>query len=405
MLKEYLKFFWREFFLTRQKYLSPKIMIGFITFMNMYPPFSTDMYLPALPEIGKYFGASEFLVGMTLTIFFLMFAVSMILCGPLSDKYGRKPVLIFGTSTYILASLTCVFAPNIYILIAGRFFQGFGSGAVITVSTTLIKDCFRGKLMSKILVITQALGVIGPMAAPLAGGFLLRFTDWHGAFWVLTCVGLVNLILALLLTETLQPEQRYQGKIFDSLTLLASFARQKFFMTVAIMFAFFTTPFMAYLSVSSFVYIENFKLSAQEYSYFFAGNAAASVLGPIIYLRLKKHLSNNSLIKFCFAVALVSGFLVLIPGHFNATTFLISFLPFTVIGTVVRPFGMEVLLSKVKENVGTASSMINFIPNLFGSIGMALGTLPWGDFINGLGIIILGAMFCSILMYKFIGEI
>lgn len=388
----------------RQKYLSPKAMIGFITFMNMYPPFSTDMYLPALPEIGNYFSASEFLVGMTLTIFFLVFAISMVLCGPLSDKYGRKPILLFGTITYTLASIICVMSPNIYILIAGRFFQGFGSGAIITVSTTLIKDCFRGKIMSKILVITQALGVIGPMAAPLAGGFLLRFTDWHGAFWALTAVGIINLLLALLLTETLPPEQRYTGKVFDSLTLLASFAKQKFFMMTLLMFALFTTPFMAYLSVSSFVYIENFQLSAQEYSYFFAANAGASVLGPIIYLRLKKNLSSSRILKTCFALSIISGVLVLVPGHFNAAAFLLSFLPFTVIGTIMRPFGMEVLLNHAKENVGTASAMINFVPNLFGSIGMALGTLPWGDFISGLGIIIIAATLLSMSIY-FLGKI
>lgn len=388
----------------RQKYLSPRAMIGFITFMNMYPPFSTDMYLPALPEIGNYFSASEFLVGMTLTIFFLVFAISMVLCGPLSDKYGRKPILLFGTITYTLASIICVMSPNIHILIAGRFFQGFGSGAIITVSTTLIKDCFRGKIMSKILVITQALGVIGPMAAPLAGGFLLRFTDWHGAFWALTAVGIVNLLLALLLTETLPPEQRYTGKVFDSLTLLASFAKQKFFMMTLLMFALFTTPFMAYLSVSSFVYIENFQLSAQEYSYFFAANAGASVLGPIIYLRLKKNLSSSRILKTCFALGIISGVLVLVPGHFNAAAFLLSFLPFTVIGTIMRPFGMEVLLNHAKENVGTASAMINFVPNLFGSIGMALGTLPWGDFISGLGIIIIVATLLSMSIY-FLGKI
>ena len=389
----------------RQKYLSHKAMIGFITFMNMYPPLSTDMYLPALPEIGKYFATSEFLVGLTLTIFFLVFAVSMVLCGPLSDKYGRRPILIFGTVTYTIASLACVLSPNIYVLLVGRFFQGFGSGAVITVSTALIKDCFRGKVMTKILVITQALGVIGPMAAPLVGGVLLRFTDWHGAFWTLTGLGIINLILALLLTETLPEEKRFQGKVFSSLALLASFARQKHFMMTLIMFALLSLPFMAYLSVSSFVYIENFKLSAQEYSYFFAANASISILGPMMYLRLKKTFPPARLMQLCFAVSIVSGLLVLFPGHLNAFAFLLSFLPFTAIGALARPFGMETLLNKAKENVGTASSMINFVPNLFGSIGMALGTLPWGDFVNGLGIIILGATLLSICMYKLVGEI
>ncbi len=391
--------------MVKQKYLSHSAMIAFITLMNIYPPLSTDMYLPALPEIGKYFSANEFLVGLTLTIFFLMFAVSMILFGPLSDKYGRKPILILGTLIYTIASLTCVLSPNIYFLIVGRFFQGFGSGAVITISTTLIKDCFKGKVMTKILVITQALGVIGPMAAPLIGGFLLRFTDWYGAFYLLTAVGIINLLLALLLTETLPEENRYQGKVFDSLKLIAHLAKEKHFMMTLIMFALLSTPFMAYLSASSFIYMGIFSLTAQEYSYFFAANASTSILGPMIYMQLKKHFSNNRLMQICFAVAFLSGLAVLIPGHFAAWTFLICFLPFNVIGTVARPFGMEVLLNKAKENVGTASAMINFVPNLFASLGMALGTLPWGNFIDGVGIIILSATVLSVLMYKLVGEI
>ena len=391
--------------MVRQKYLSVPALIASITFMNMYPPFSTDMYLPALPEMGKFFVASEFLIGLTLTIFFLMFAVSIVIFGPLSDKYGRRPILIFGSAIYTLASLTCAMSTDIYIMLAGRFFQGVGSGAVITVATAIIKDCFRGKLMTKILVITQALGVIAPMAAPIIGGILLNFTDWRGAFYLLTAIGTINLILSCLLTETLPKEQRYSGAVFDSLFLIAQFVKQRQFMFILIMFAFLSMPFMAYLSVSSFVYIENFKLTAQEYSYFFAANAAASALGPMIYLRLKKFLSNDNLIKFCFIVAGVSGALVILPGHLNAWAFLLSFLPFTVIGTVARPFAMEILLNRAKENVGTASSMINFVPNLFGSVGMALGTLPWFDFISGLGIIILSATVCSVLMYRVLGKI
>ena len=361
--------------------------------------------MPALPEMGKHFGASEFLVGMTLTIFFLMFAVSMIIFGPLSDKYGRRPLLILSSVIFTAASITCIISPNIYVLLAGRFFQGIAAGAVITVATAIIKDCFRGSMMTKILVITQALGVIAPMAAPIIGGFLLRFTDWHGAFYLLTAIGIINLILSCLLTETLPPEKRYKGNVFESWVLLKKLAEQKSFMIPLVMFSILMAPFMAYLSVSSFVYIENFQLTAQEYSYFFAANAAASALGPMIYLKLKNLMSNERLTEFSFLVAAISGVAVLLPGHWSAWAFLLAFLPFTVIETVVRPFAMDVLLSKAKENVGTASSMINFVPSLFGSLGMALGTLPWGDFINGLGIIILAATAISIFMFKFVDNI
>ena len=391
--------------MVRQKYLSTPALVLTITFMCCYPPFSTDLYLPALPEMGKYFGANEFLIGMTLTIFFLMFALSMVIFGPISDKYGRKPILIFGSGIFTLASVACVVAPDVYVMLAGRFFQGVGSGAVITVATAVIKDCFRGRIMTRILVITQALGVIAPMAAPLIGGFLLRFTDWHGAFYLLILIGAINLILSCLYTETLTPEKRYNGSVFDSVLLLKKLAKQKFFMLPLIMFSVLMAPCMAYLSVSSFVYIENFKLTAQEYSYFFAANAAASVLGPILYLKLKDLMSNERLTEFCFLVSALSGFAILIPGHWSALAFLLAFLPFTIIESAARPFAMDILLGRAKENVGTASSMINFVPNLFGSLGMALGTLPWGDFISGLAIIILGATAASIFMFRFVDKI
>lgn len=386
----------------KQKYLSVSAMITYIAFINMFVPLSTDVYMPALPDMNGYFSVSEFLISMTLTIFFLIFAVSMVLFGPLSDKFGRRPILIFGAAIYTISSFSCAISADIYSLIFGRFFQAVGSGALVTVATAVIKDCFRGNLMRKILAITQALGVIAPMVAPLVGGILLTFTDWRGSFYLLTILGVINLIVSFLFCETLHENKRYHGGIFNSLTLLLEVGRKKYFMAVLIMFAILSMPYMAYLSASSFIYIENFSLSAQEFSYFFAVNSAASIAGPILYLKMKQILSNVFMLKLYFFVAILSGILVSTAGKLSAIMFLLSFLPFTVIGSISRPFAMEILLLEAKENVGTASSVINFVPTLFGSLGMMLGTLPRENFILGIGTIIMSATILSILIWLLI---
>ena len=175
-------------------------------------------------------------------------------------------------------------------------------------------------------------------------------------------------------------------------------------MLILIMFSILAAPYMAYLSVSSFIYIEFFGLTAQEYSYFFCVNSAAAVLGPMLYLRVKNFLSNVKILYLCFAVSALSGSLVFFVGTFSAFVFLNSFLFFTVIEAITRPFAMDILLRRTKENVGTAASVINFIPTLFGSLGMMLGPLGWTNFIFGLGIILLSATGIAIFIWTLIGK-
>ena len=176
-------------------------------------------------------------------------------------------------------------------------------------------------------------------------------------------------------------------------------------MGILVMFSLLAAPYMAYLSVSSFVYIDEFHLTPQMYSLYYAVNSAAAVAGPILYLRLTHSASNQTITRLAFALSALSAILLYTFGDMGPLCFLLGFLPFTIVESVIRPFAMDVLLNIVKKDAGTASALINFVPTLLGSLGMMAGTLPWPDFIMGLAILLAFATSGAIVIYCLIREV
>ena len=130
-------------FARKQKYLGEKGLIALITFLSAFVPLSTDLYLPALPGMAKYFSVSADLANLTLILFFVFFAIGTLFWGPLSDKYGRRPVLLIGLSVYSAASLACAGSWNIDYLIAFRILQALGGSGAFAVATAMIKDVYE----------------------------------------------------------------------------------------------------------------------------------------------------------------------------------------------------------------------------------------------------------------------
>lgn len=385
--------------LKSQKYLGARGLILFISLMGMFIPLSIDMYLPAMPSMAQYFHTTAAMINLTLIAFFIFFAVGIIVFGPLSDKYGRKSILIGGFLLYIAGSIACALALSVNQLILFRVIQGVGAGNITAIATALIKDCFSGKMKSKVLAAVQVMGVLAPMVAPLVGAAILQVGDWRDTFWVLALTGLIGLFIALMFQESLSQEERYHGSLAGSLYRLFVVGKNIGFSWFLCIVALLSAPYMAYIATSSYIYEMVFSLNEQSYSYFFAANSAFAVLGPIIYIRCVGHISPRCFLGACFGIALASGVSLFAWGSLSPWLFLISFLPFTLIEGAIRPFSTDILLDQQKEDIGSASSLINAVHTILGSIGMVMGTLGWHSIIDGLGIIIISATSLAVIMW------
>lgn len=373
--------------IAKQKYLGKTGLVLFITLMNMFIPLSTDLYLPALPSMSEVFGVSTALTNLTLVAFFFFYAVGTLFWGPMSDKYGRRLILIIGSAMYAAASMVCALAPDVYILIAARVVQGIGAGAITSVSMALIKDCYDGKTRESILAIVQTVSGLAPMLAPVVGAFLLNFTDWRGSFWLLTAAGLACLVLSVLYQETLPDDEKYEGTILGAFGRLVAVGRNASFLVPCLLFSLYNLAFMGYISMSSYIYVEYFGLSEQMYSYFFAANAGLSMIGPMVYVKFLSDVNKKKFGAVCFALYAVCGAAIVLVGGMHPILFWLGFMPFSLVGTITRPFSTNIMLDQQKGDTGSASSLIGGIITVFGSIGMVSASL-FSNPVLGLGLII-----------------
>jgi len=373
---------------SKQIYLGKKGLIVFISLMNMFVPLSTDMYLPALPTMSSYFNCSSAITNLTLSAFFLFYSIGILFWGPLSDRYGRKRILMIGSVTYAICSIACALSINVYFLILARIFQGIGAGGITSVSMAIIKDSFSGKKRESILAICQSVSGVAPMIAPVIGAQIIKYSNWRGAFWTLALISIINLLLTLLFQESLKDEDRYTGTLMGSIGRLIVVAKNKSFIIPAVIFALNSIPFLGYIAVSSYIYVDHFELSAEVYSYFFAANALVSLFGPFIYIKFFSNMNKKVFASILLGVSTLSGVLEMTVGTLAPILFWMSFVLMSLSSSIMRPFSTNTLLNQQKSDTGSASSLISTLFMVLGSIGMSITSMPWGNKVLALGILI-----------------
>lgn len=386
----------------KQKYLGDKGFVALIAFLSAFIPISTDVYLPALPRMVKSFHSSPSQINLTLILFFIFYALATMFWGPLSDKYGRKKILLMGMVIYSVASLLCVFSVSVYQLILYRILQAIGSGAATAVSTAIVKDVYSGRKRLTTLAIVQSMGMISPIVSPVIGAIILTVFSWRGVFVVLSMIGILAVLGTIAMEETI--ESHYAGSIFKAIGRLGVVAKNKGFTSLLLTFSMLSIPSMSFITASSYIYVTGFGLSERVYSYYFAANAIFFLLGPLVYIKISKRFSSEVIITLAYVIAFVSGVLLCTIGSLKPWIFALSIIPTSLFGSIMGPARTNLMLDQLEGDTGAASSLMSCAYTFFGSIGMLLISLNFHNRILVMGLMYVLVGFISLITWLSISK-
>jgi MFS transporter, DHA1 family, multidrug resistance protein len=353
--------------------------------LTALPSLSMDMYLPALPAVTRALHSPAATVQITLTGCLLGMALGQLVVGPLSDKRGRRTPLLAGMVVYVLATAACAFAPTVELLIAFRLLQGLAGAAAIVIARAVVRDLYDGVAMARFFSTLMLISGVAPIAAPLIGGQILRFTDWRGVFVVLTVVGtLLTLLVAKALPETLAAENRHDGGLAETMKAVRGLLSDRLFTGYMLAGSFAFAALFAYVSGSAFVVQNIFGASPQTFSMLFGLNSIGLVaIGQFNGKVLVGRMSLERALGAGLAVILAAAvYLLLLTSGVFGTPGLVGvaagfFVLMSAMGLAL-PNTNALALMRTPRSAGSASALLGTSQFLIGAAASPLVGLGGG---------------------------
>jgi MFS transporter, DHA1 family, multidrug resistance protein len=336
-------------------------------FLTAIAPLSIDIYLPALPMLRQALAADEARTLFTLSAFFIGFGVGQLLLGPLSDRFGRKRPLIAGLSIYIVASIACALATSISDVVLWRFVQAFGGSVVPTVVQAMVRDLYDRNQSARILSLNMLVTASVPVIAPLIGGQVLLWFDWRAIFWVLVGFGLVSLLAASGLPETLGTSRRNEVHPLAMVLGYFEFLRSVRYVGYVACSTLSFCCLFAFIAGSPFVYIEYFAVLPQHYGFLFGVNMLGMIASTFINSRIVVQYGGDRLLRIACVIGATGGLVLLATGLSGAGG---------IIGLAVPLFIVLSLLTVVASNA--ISGALSVFPNRAGAAAALAGALQLG---------------------------
>lgn len=343
-------------------------------------PITIHVILPVLPTLEATFQASNALTQLTLTLAVVVMAVSTILYGPAADRYGRKPVAVFGLVVFIAGSGICIWSPNIETLILGRLIQAFGGGAGMVVSRAIIRDVYSRAESAKILGHVMSVVVLAPILAPVIGGFIVEFVGWQYVFALALAMGVVALAVVVpAVRETNRPVPG-NGLFIQMLRAFPELLRSRDFIAYAGYAGCGMGMFMVIAGGMPFVMIEVFGRSPSAFGLFFMFLTTSFFLGTVLSSRVTERIGIDPMIRWGSAGAAVSAITIPLLVLAGIVSVWAVFLPGFFMGFfhgLAMPNAQAGAVSVNPAVAGSASGLLMFLQMSIGAgFGQVAGMLP-----------------------------
>ncbi|MDI6028547.1 multidrug effflux MFS transporter [Corticibacterium sp. UT-5YL-CI-8] len=352
-------------------------------------PISLSLFTPAMPELTQSFDASDTAIRMTLSVYFVGFALAQLLSGPLSDAYGRKPISLIFLSIYLLGSVSALFSPNVELLIASRLIQGIGAAAGVVIARAIVRDLFTGDTSARVLNLTSLILGAGPAIAPTIGGVAMLVAGWQAIFVLMVLMGISSVVVIhywLLETRV----HRGEGIDFTSVVLeYRKILRTPFFFWSSLTIAGAVGTFYTQSTVLSFIVMGQLGFTAGQFGFLMLIVSGSYFLGAMAVRFLIPRTGAFRLVPYGLSVLVLASLAAAFQLLSREPQLLAVMVPVGLMilaGAFILPAMYTASLAAFPENAGAASSMSGFMVMTVGLIGsIAVGLVPNPS--HGLGLI------------------
>jgi MFS transporter, DHA1 family, multidrug resistance protein len=349
-------------------------------------PLTTDMYLPSLPDIARQLGASTAQVQLTISAYLFGFAIGQILYGPVSDRHGRKPVLLAAVGLYCAASLACTLSTSIEMLIVARAMQALGGSGGIVLARAIVRDLYAGTRAGRELSLIGSVMALAPVLAPIAGGVLQTGFGWRSIFITLVVAGMLGAgIVWLLLPETLGQRAAEPVSPSSMLKSYRAVARNSAYLAYLGLASTSYAGLFAWISGASFVLQNLYRLTPFDFGIAFALGSVGYMTGATLAARLVVRLGLDRTIGIGGAACAAGGLGMVVAVRFGLTSATSLVLPVAVylagLGMVL-PQSIAGAMTPFPERAGAASALLGFVQQSIAAlcgavVGALLGANAW----------------------------